>query len=112
MNIVLRKCEDIKGVTRSRKSKDRQYNGQDEKYKWQTMLCQTLYRKIKIEQHKHNKKSGMNKMTNNALPNTIQENQDWATQTQQKFGDEHKCSGRVLRSSCSSGATRGNCCIF
>jgi hypothetical protein len=59
MKMVLRKFEDIKGVIRSRKSKDRLYNGQEKKYKWQTMLCKTLYRKIKIEQHKHHKKPGM-----------------------------------------------------
>ena len=48
--------EDTKGVTRSRKFKiDRQHNGQNKikkKTKGQTMICKTLHRKLKIEQHK------------------------------------------------------------
>ena len=38
-----------KGVIGTRKSKDRQYNGQ--KKKGQTKICNTLHRKQKIEQH-------------------------------------------------------------
>ena len=37
-------------LIRSRKSKDRQYNGQKKKDKW-TMIYITLHRNIKIEQH-------------------------------------------------------------
>ena len=38
------KCKDI----RSAKSKDRQYNGQKEKWQRDTMGYKTLYRKLKI----------------------------------------------------------------
>jgi len=38
------------GLIRSRKSKDRQYNGQKKKDKL-TMIYKTLHRNIKIEQH-------------------------------------------------------------
>ena len=41
--------EDTKWVIKSRKSKDKQYNGQKEK--GQTMMYKTLHRKVKIQQH-------------------------------------------------------------
>jgi hypothetical protein len=48
----LKQFEDTKGVIRSGKSKDRQYNGQYEKTIGQTMIYTALRRKLKIEQHK------------------------------------------------------------
>lgn len=42
MNIVLRKCEDIKGVTRSRKWEDRQYNVQNKQIKTNKTKGQTM----------------------------------------------------------------------
>jgi hypothetical protein len=44
------KFDEIKGVMRSRKSKDRQYNYQKKKKK-QTTTYKTLHTQLKIEQH-------------------------------------------------------------
>ena len=44
--------EDTKVVIRSRKSKERQYNGQKKKDKRTNNDLKTLHRKVKIEQHK------------------------------------------------------------
>jgi hypothetical protein len=46
-------------LIRSRKSKDRQYNGQKKKDKW-TMIYITLHRNIKIEQHEPHSKPDVN----------------------------------------------------
>jgi hypothetical protein len=47
------KFEDTKGVNRSRKWKDGQYNDRkEEKKKGQTTIYKKLHRKLKIEQHK------------------------------------------------------------
>ena len=43
--------EDTKGVIKSRKYKDRHYNGQKKRTTGQTMIYKTLHRKLKIEQH-------------------------------------------------------------
>ena len=56
--IVKEKIEDSKLVIRSRKSNDRQYNGQKEK--GQTIIYQTLHRKLKNEQCKPHLKVGVN----------------------------------------------------
>jgi ribosomal protein L44E len=53
MEYTWEKFEDSKAVTRSRKSKDRQYNDQAKKYK----------------------------RTNNDLQNTTKKTEDWATRT-------------------------------
>jgi hypothetical protein len=50
-----------KRVIRSRKSNDRQYNNQTEKDKQRS--TKTLNRKLKIEQHKHHYKPGVNSGT-------------------------------------------------
>jgi hypothetical protein len=72
-NRAYEKLEDAKGIIRSRKSKDRQHNGQKtegqttqwpkdegqttqwpkEKIKGQIMIYKTLHRRLKIEQHEH-----------------------------------------------------------
>jgi hypothetical protein len=69
--------ENSKGVARSRKSKDRQDNGQRNE----------------------------DKRTNNDLQNTTQKTIDRATRTPLKTGGELCCSGRVS-SSCSTSDTR------
>jgi len=57
--IVLQdKSEDTKGVIRRRTSKDRQCKCQHKK--GQTTIYKTLHRKLKIEQHEHHLKSGVN----------------------------------------------------
>ena len=44
----MKKFEDTKGVKRSRKSKDKQYNGQSiKKTKGRTMICKSLHRNFK-----------------------------------------------------------------
>jgi len=54
--MLLLKYKDIKGIIRSRNSKnDRQHNGQ--KKKVQTTIYKILHRNIKIEQHEQ---TGMN----------------------------------------------------
>ena len=48
------KFADSNEIMRSRKSKDRRYNGQKKKNpKRQTTIYKTLHRKLKIEQHEH-----------------------------------------------------------
>ena len=47
-----------KGIIRTRKSKDRRYNGQKKKYKGQTIIYKTLHRKLKTEQHEPTKLGG------------------------------------------------------
>jgi hypothetical protein len=47
-----------KGVIRTRKSKDRRYNGQKKKYKGQTIIYKTLHSKLKTEQHEPIKLGG------------------------------------------------------
>ena len=48
-----RKFDDIKGVIRSRKSKeDKLYKGQEKRDK-KTTIYKTLHRKLMIEQHEH-----------------------------------------------------------
>jgi hypothetical protein len=51
--------EDTKGVIRSRKLEERQYNGQKKRTKRQTMVYKALHRKLKIKQHESHKKSGL-----------------------------------------------------
>jgi len=58
--------EDTKGVTRSRKSKDSQYNAEKKK----------------------------DKMTNNDIQYTAQKTKDWATRIPQKNSDKLRCPGR------------------
>ena len=59
--IFIERFEDSKVVTRSRKSKDRQCNGQREKNtKGQTMIYKTLHKNLKIEQHEPNYKLWVN----------------------------------------------------
>jgi hypothetical protein len=48
LNVLTERFEDTKGVIRSRKSKDRQHNGQKKK---NSMIYKTLHRKLKIQQH-------------------------------------------------------------
>ena len=48
---VYEQFEDIKGVIRNRKSKDRQYNGRTKRYKRKTTICKTFHIKTKIEQY-------------------------------------------------------------
>ena len=43
------KCEYNKGVIRSRKSKERQNNGQEKSTKGKTMIYRTLHRQLKIK---------------------------------------------------------------
>jgi hypothetical protein len=54
-------------VIRNHKSKDKQYNGQMKE----------------------------DKKTNNDIPSIAQKNNEWATQTRQKTGDELSCYGMV-----------------
>jgi len=70
-------CEDTKGAIRSRKSKDRQYNGQNKR----------------------------DKETNNDQQNTKQKTKDRPTRTTLKPGDVLICSGRIS-SSCYTCDTR------
>ena len=46
--------EDIKGLIRIRKSKDRQHNSLKKMTKGQTMIYKTLHIKLKIEYHEPN----------------------------------------------------------
>jgi hypothetical protein len=75
--MTLKKVEDIKGVNRSGKSKDRQYN------------CQKK-----------------NNRTNNDLQNTIKKTISRASRTPLKIGDKLGCSRRVSRSCYTSGTRR------
>jgi hypothetical protein len=60
-NQFLRRFEDIKGVVRSHElKKDRQYHGQKNRTKRQTMIYKILHRKLKIKQREHHKKIGVN----------------------------------------------------
>jgi hypothetical protein len=52
---AVEKIDDTKGVIRSRKSKNRQHNGQKKKTK---SLNKTLHRKLKIKQHEPQLKPG------------------------------------------------------
>ena len=73
MPLFKEKFEDTKGVSKSRQSKNRQYNGLKKK----------------------------DKRTNNGLQDFTQKTKDPATWTTLKIGDDLSCSGRV-RSSCST----------
>ena len=99
----------------------RQYNGQKNRKKGQAMSYNTLHRKLKIEQHEHHYKPGVNvyssvlrkvwrhqrgnqalnqsrtantmvNRTSNELQNTTQKTKDWATQTPLKHWSECTCS--------------------
>jgi hypothetical protein len=48
IGLYLIKFDDTKGIIRSHSSKDRQYNGQRKRTKWETMVYKTLNRKLKI----------------------------------------------------------------
>ena len=54
------KFEDINGLIRNRKSKDRQYNVQTKRTKGPTIIYNTLYRNLKIEEHEPHQKSRVN----------------------------------------------------
>jgi hypothetical protein len=53
----LLKIEDTKGVIRSCKLKNRQYNGQQKRTKRQTIIYKALLRKLKIDPHDPHKKN-------------------------------------------------------
>ena len=54
----MKELEDIKGVIRIRKSKDRQHNVQKKKYKRKNNDPQDIHIKLKIEYHEPHKTNG------------------------------------------------------
>jgi len=76
MVLPIRKIEDTKGVIRSSKSKDRQYNGH-----------------TKMNKQTNNGHTKMDKRTNNDLQNTTQKTKDRSTRNPLNTRDETRCSG-------------------